>query len=330
MKMTEWRYRFFEDEDFDTEDLDIADDISSNDDKSADDIDISNAQIQSLVQSEIQRQMKSSSLDKTADTSKDTPDITADKQQKGADEQSLYQQRLGQHKSSQHIPHQSPQIAFPLSKAHKHKRRKGHIYPHPMAKVPPKHFCNVVYRRLQRVNTYPANTAKLIPFNHTIKGNYILFSSVLGADTADANMKRVHKLMSSLFNFKYQFLPIYTYNQVRILTDITFAIFPRDDTDEAFDMLEASVKAIVKRQQIGSYVECFNGFHTLITESKNVHYAFGDLDKILDNYTKERGISILAGSRHYLNPYPQTRRECLYRSRVGEIWKGRIQVKSVR
>lgn len=329
MKMTEWRYRFFE-EDGDTEDLDITDDICSNDDKSAD-IDISNDQIQELVKSEIQRQMNSSSLDIFADTSIDTPDTEADEQQKGADEHSLYQQRMEQKKNKQQLPHHKvpSQSDFHLpKKAHKHKRRKRHIN-HPMAKDPSRPHYNVVYEELERVNIYPANTEKLIPFNHFIKGNYILFSSVLGTDTADTNMKRVHSLITSLFNFKHQFLPIYTYNSFKDLIDITFAIFPRDDTDKGFDILEASVKAIIKRQQIGSYVEFFNGFHTLITESQIVHYAFGDLDKVLDNYTKERGISTLFGSRHFLNPYPQTRRECLYRSKVGEIWKGRIQVKSV-
>ena len=344
MKMKEWRYRFYEDEDIDLDDIETINDIEADDAisqrdswKNTKENSISQSQIQSLVKSEIQKQMKSSSLDKSGEASKETKDIAADKQQKGAEEHSLYQQRLGQHKSSQHLPHHqgSSQIAFPLSKkGHRHKGKGRHIYSQPRAKVPPRPLYDVVYRELERVNIYPSNKGTLIPFNHSILGNYVLFSPIWGTDTADTNMKRVHRLMTSLFNFKHQFLPIYTYDKGELI-DITFAIFPRKDDEKAFANLLASVKGIIKRQQSGSYVECVDGFHTLISEKQKVHYAFRDIDTILNNYTRDRGVGVMGGlsvlihPKHYLNPYPQSREECLYRSKTGEIWEGKIQVKSV-
>lgn len=269
--------------------------ITRNNDNSGNNM--SSVSIQSIVRSEVQKQMKNS------------PESQGRPQ---------HQSPTPQH----HTPVPSHSSSGHTKKTHRTRgKKRGITSPHKRKVLPRPSYnvYNVVYEELERVNIVPTNRGKLIEFKHTFNGDHILFSPVSGTDTPDNNMKRVHRFMTTLFNFKLRFVPVYTDDVIGNLTDIIFVVFPRGEEKKDYDNLKEVIKGFIKRFGPFSYVECVNGFHTLITEEKTVHYTYGNMDTILENYTRDRGIKPFGQSFHFLNPTPQSKEEFFFRRRTGEI-----------
>ena len=329
MKMKEWRYRFYEDEEIELDEIEALDNteadkvIPKTDSwKNTKDNSISQSQIQSIVKSEIQRQMKSSSLDKSS-SSKGTTDIASDKQKKGDDEHSLYQQRLGQQKSRQQQPHSRPhsQIDFHLpKKGHRNKKKPAHNHSPQRRKTMPTPHVNVIYRHLEMINQYPDNHGAQIRFNHKIMGSYIIYSPIIGGEGPDTSMKNVLRFQRMCIQKRYKYLPLYTRDDNGNIIDICFIVYPRHQVEEQFTCLELSVLEFMNQTKTSfSYLKCEGGVLILKKENKTFIYAYDNLNMILNDYSKARKLDLSNGANHYFNPYPQSNEELEYRKNNLEI-----------
>ena len=315
MTFREMRYRLYEDDEQDFDDgTDLETDDICNEDFGSEELkDISPSSIRSLVSSEVSRLMKDNPA--SSSPKPEQHDMAADKPQ-GAEEQSLYQQRLGQQHSSQNIPHhQSSPIDFHLpQKGHRHKRRPAHNHLSPMPHV------NVIYRHLEMINRYPNNNGAQIRFNHKIMGDYIIYSPIIGGEDPDTSMKNVLRFQRMCIQKRYKYLPLYTKDGYGDIIDICFIVYPRHQVEEQYTCLEVSVLEFMNQTKTSlSYLKCKDDVLILEKENKTIIYAFDKLNIILDDYSKARRIVLKNGSYHYFNPNPQSIEELEYRKNNMEI-----------
>lgn len=320
------RRHFYEDEELDIEDQ--LDDI----DDGNEDISFNPSQIKSIVSSmvsnEVQRLTKETP---STDSHRDTPEEKKEEfpferdtksGQSGHPEQQSSPKKPDPKKHTPIPPHSSPSNSTPSHSRkphHQQKRHRSNNRPTQPGIVRSRPHYNVVYGQLETINNYPNNRNGLVRFNHHFNGNLIICSPVLEEDTPNIQMKKVLWLRRLLIENQYQYLPIYTYDNHRKLIDLSFVIFPKGKMKTDYTDLMRFIDRFLSNLPSHSYIGREDGFYTLYTDHKTIHYTYEDLDSLLDNYSKDRGISLEEGSRHYLNPVPSSMEEKDFRTNLGEI-----------
>ena len=316
--------RLFEEDEQDLEDfLDDTETEETDDTEDIDDTQIENnditSQIRSMVSNEVRRLTKDNpSTDSHYDTSDDKKEVSLERDTKsGHPEQYSPTQKPDQRKHTPIPHHSSPSYSThtPSKKPHRPRGHKGDRRTTQRPKVLSRPHYNVVYHNLETINTFPNNNG-LVRFNHHFNGNLIICSPVIEEDLPNIQMKKVLWLRRLLLENKYQYLPIYTYDNHRELIDISFVIFPKGKMKSDYTDLMRFIERFLSDLPSHSYIGREDGFYTLYSDHKTIHYTYEDLDSLLDTYSEDRGISLEEGSRHYLNPVPSSSTEEIYRTKV--------------
>ena len=326
----QWKYRFYEEEELDIEDIlddtDHTDDTDSSEDFSTNDDDIS-SQIKSLVSKEVKRlttdnppESRDSYSVKTEPPveKKDSPEVKPEIVSKKPETTPVTHKDSRKHTPIP--PHFSPSYPSHRHSRTTHKSRRHRINDRTpkQRKVGPRPHYHVVYHNLETINSYPDNRSKLTRFNHKINGNYIIFSPIT-SQIDDPNIQ-MHDLLSfrqMCINQNHKYFPIYTLNDKNRIIDISLLVFPHDNSEEAYGKLQDLVSKTDKGN--GDYVGCENGQITLWMPVP-LHYKDNNLNRIMDHYLRDRGIYIGKGSHHYLNPLPQSQDERKFRTELGELF----------
>jgi len=314
------RRHFYEDEELDIEDQ--LDEMEDTDDD-REDSSFNPSQIKSMVSSMVSNEVKRLTRDNpSTDSHKETPEekkeVSSEKETRsGQPEQSSSPKQPDQRKHTPIPPHSSPSQPIPIhsNTPNKHRRHRSNTRPTQQRKVSPKPHYNVVYHNLETINTFPNNNG-LVRFNHHFNGNLIICSPVIEEDTPNVQMKKVLWLRRLLLENKYKYLPIYTYDNHKELIDISFVIFPKGKMKSDYTDLMRFIERFLSDLPSHSYIGREDGFYTLYSDHKTIHYTYEDLDSLLDTYSEDRGISLEEGSRHFLNPSPTSSVEFIYRTKV--------------
>ena len=173
-----------------------------------------------------------------------------------------------------------------------------------------------MYRNLETINNYPNNRNGLVKFNHHFKGNLIICSPVIEEDTPNIQMKKIMWLRRLLIENHYHYLPLYTLDYYNHLIDISFVIFPKGKMKSDYTDLMGFINRFLSNLPTHSYIGREDGFYTLYTDHHTIHYTYEDVEGIMENYTKDRGISVEDGTRLFLNPSPSSSVEYIYRTQV--------------
>ena len=173
-----------------------------------------------------------------------------------------------------------------------------------------------MYRNLETINNYPNNRNGLVKFNHHFKGNLIICSPVIEEDTPNIQMKKIMWLRRLLIENHYHYLPLYTLDYYNHLIDISFVIFPKGKMKSDYTDLMGFINRFLSNLPTHSYIGREDGFYTLYTDHQTIHYTYEDVEGIMENYTKDRGISVEDGTRLFLNPSPSSSVEYIYRTQV--------------
>ena len=322
------RKRFYEEE-IDTEEIDDIDDIDDEIDEIDDEIeeplstetrDIS-SQIKSIVDREINRiQTRDIPSSPQVDSSKenivnkDTSHISSTQKGPSSSPGPKHNNPIPHHSSP------SPNLSYPSKKPHRHKGHKGSKRNTQPPKSPSKPHINVVYKHLFPI-IYPTNTRPLMRFNHHINGNFIICSPITGNDNPTIQMKKLFLLRRLCIENGYKYLFIYSLDEYDRLIDISLIVFPHTQTEKEYLILKKSIYSFVFGFSFGSFIGCYDGFYTLYTPQRIIHYTYPkkDIEKVITKYTKNRGIKTQDSCRYFLNPYPQSKQEYDYRTSVGEI-----------
>ena len=168
----------------------------------------------------------------------------------------------------------------------------------------------------------------MVRFNHQINGNYIICSPISGNDNPNIQMKKYLSLLRHCIKTGYRYCPIYTLDDNNQLIDISLVIFPHSQGEKDFTGLKRIIREFLSNYPIWSFMGCQEGLFSLYTNYKTIHYTYdrNDIEKFMVLYKKERDISLKRGSRHFINPSPQTKEEYEYRTKVGEICVGKKKV----
>ncbi len=315
------RRHLCEDEELDIEDQ--LDDIEDPDDD-YEEPSINSSQIKSMVSSMVSREVdrltrETSSTERHRDIPEErTEEVSLERDTRsGQPEQHSPTQKPDQRKHTPIPHHSSPSYPThtPSKKPHRPKGHRGDRRTTQRPKVLSRPHYNVVYHNLETINTFPNNNG-LVKFNHHFKGNLIICSPVIGEDPPNIQMKKVLWLRRLLLENKYQYLPIYTYDNHRELIDISFVIFPKGKMKSDYTDLMWFINRFLSDLPSHSYIGREDGFYTLYSDHKTIHYTYEDLDSLLDTYSEDRGISLEEGSRHFLNPSPSSSTEEIYRTKV--------------
>ena len=315
------RRHFYEDEELDIEDqLEDIEDI----DDDREDTSFNPSQIKSMVSSMVSSEVKRLTKDNPpTDSHKDTPEekkeVSPEKETRsGQSEQTSSPKQPDQRKHTPIPPHSSPSQSSsrPSKTPHKQRGHKSSIRTTHQGKVGSKPHYNVVYRNLETINNYPNNGKGLVKFNHHFKGNLIICSPVIKEDTPNIQMKKVMWLRRLLIENRYQYLPLYTLNDYNHLIDISFVIFPKGKMKSDYTDLMGFIKRFLSDLPTHSYIGREDGFYTLYSDHQTIHYTYENVERIMENYTKDRGISVEDGTRLFLNPPPTSSVESIYRTQV--------------
>ena len=316
------RRHLYEDEELDIEDQ--LDEIEDTDDDKGD-TSFNPSQIKSMVSSmvssEVSRLTKDTpSTDSQKDTSEDKrEEVSVDRDTKSG--QSDYPSPKPKQDPRKHTPippHSEPSYPThrPPKKPHRPTGHRGNKQTSQPRKVLSKPHYNVVYGHLETINNFPNNRKGLVRFNHHFNGNLIICSPVIEGDNPNIQMKKVLWLRRVLIENQYQYLPIYTYDNHRELIDISFVIFPKGKMKTDYTDLMGFINRFLSELPSHSFIGREDGFYTLYSDHKTIHYTYEDIESLLDNYSKERGISLEEGFRHFLNPVPSSSTEEIYRTKV--------------
>lgn len=327
MTKRQWKYRFYEEEELDIDDiLDDTDDNDTSEDFSTGDEDIS-SQIKSLVSKEVKRlttdnppESRDSSSVKTESPveKKDSPEVKQEIVPKKPETASVTHKDNRKHTPIP--PHSSP--SYPSHRhsktSHKQRNHRNNNRTTTQRKVGPRPHYNVVYRKLETINSYPINRRGLVPFNNRIIGNFIIFSPITSKD--DDPNKRMHDLLNfrqMCKNRNYRYLPIYTLNDNGRIIDISLMVFPHNNSDEEYVKLQD----LVKKSDMGNgdYVGCRKG-QIILWMPSPLPYSENNLTRIMNHYLRDRGIFVENGSHLYLNPPPQSQDERSFRTGLGEVF----------
>lgn len=315
------RRHFYEDEELDIEDQ--LDEIEDPDDD-YEEPSINSSQIKSMVSSMVSKEVDRITRETpSTDSHRDTPEEKTEEvslerdTRSGQPEQYSPTQKPDQRKHTPIPPHSEPSYPThtPSKKPHRPRGHKGDRRTTQRPKVLSRPHYNVVYHNLETINTFPNNNG-LVKFNHHFNGNLIICSPVIEEDTPNIQMKKVLWLRRLLLENKYQYLPIYTYDNHRELIDISFVIFPKGKMKSDYTDLMRFIERFLSDLPSHSYIGREDGFYTLYSDHKTIHYTYEDLDSLLDTYSEDRGISLEEGSRHFLNPSPSSSTEEIYRTKV--------------
>lgn len=270
--------------------------------------DSSQSQIRSLIQSEVSKQMKQNTSGSENSSGKSANSST-------------------QPKEPSHTRSSLPHLSYPSAPKshsrshHKPMRHKGQSRSSHDNRTlsKPHHNVNVVYKELERINSFPNGNTTLIPFHVRLRGNYFIYSPIKGSTNPNVNMKRVLGLRQFCIDRSFKYLPIYTYDDNDNLIDIVFVVFPKGKNKNYFSKLRHALVDIIDRIGCTSYLECIDGYITLITEKDSMFYCHRDLCRILNRYSFTRGIDLSDGSELFLNPIPKSDSELSYRTSCMEI-----------
>lgn len=328
----QWKYRFYEEEELDIDDIlddtDHTDDTYSSEDFSTNDDDIS-SQIKSLVSKEVKRlttdnskETRDSSMEKTA-TTEEKEESPAIKPKPAPQKQDQTPARTELRDTRKHtpVPHHSNPV-YPSTRHSKSPhRRRGQLSnkrTNPKRKTRPTKRYHVVYQSLETINTYPNNRSTLLRFNQKIKGNFIIFSPITSKeDNPNIQMHDLFSFRQMCISQNHRYFPIYTYDNGKKLIDISLCVFPHNESKEEFKKLTDMV--LKSGMGNGDYVGCEKGSITLWIPSP-LHYTENNLNRVMDHYIRDRGIFVGNGSRHFINPVPQSRDEITYRTAMGELF----------
>lgn len=319
------RRHFYEDEELDIEDQ--LDEMEDTDDD-REDSSFNPSQIKSMVSSMVSNEVKRLTRDNpSTDSHKETPEekkeVSSEKETRsGQPEQPTSPKQPDQRKHTPIPPHSSPSQSSsrPSKKPHRQRGHRSNNRPIHQGKVSPRPHYNVVYRNLETINNYPNNGNGLVKFNHHFKGNLIICSPVIEEDTPNIQMKKVLWLRRLLIENRYQYLPLYTLDDYNHLIDISFVIFPKGKMKSDYTDLMGFIKRFLSDLPTHSYIGREDGFYTLYSDHQIIHYTYEDVERIMGNYTKDRGISVEDGTNLFLNPFPSSSTEEIYRTKVlGEI-----------
>ena len=317
------RRHLYEDEELDIQDQ--LDEIEDTDDDDKGDTSFNPSQIKSMVSSmvssEVSRLTKDTpSTDSHRDTSEEKKEeVSLDRDTgSGQSEHLSPKPKQDLRKHTPIPPHSEPSYPThrPPKKRHRPTGHRGNKQTSQQRKVRPKPHYNFVYGHLETINNFPNNRKGLVKFNHTFRGNLIICSPVIEEDNPNIQMKKVLWLRRVLIENQYQYLPIYTYDNHRELIDISFVIFPKGKMKTDYTDLMGFINRFQSNLPNHSFIGREDGFYTLYSDHKTIHYTYEDLDDLLDTYSKDRGISLEEGSRHFLNPVPSSSSEEIYRTKV--------------
>ena len=319
MTEKQWKYRFYEEEELDIDDiLDDTDDTDVSEDFSTDEDDFSSSDISSIISREINKKIgdrqsidSGFSSDSSSGGEKDTTLISDSTDSHSNEKRHPSSSFHLDNTEHSYIPsHYSPHKSEPVHSNRKHKHKNaGGITIKSNSK-------RRVYKNLETLNRYPGSERSLVPFNHRFVGNYIIFSPITAGRSSDFHMQRILLFKDICQKIGYQYLPVYTINEDNQIIDIVLIVFTKGAAKEDYDKLVrlATCFGLGTRD----YVGCFDGNLTLFNAFPIQYEEDENLNRVLNHYTRDRGIRLPKGARHFIT-LPKSEAEMNYRINKGEF-----------